>query len=79
MTKIWPDLPYPKGYANFGGPAGGCSLRARCPLMASTWLVETVLLNRQSNITLGPGRRSSKSDEQKIREKFGVLLDCSGV
>ena len=43
MTKFGPDLPFPKGYANFGGPAGGCSLRARCPLMAGMWLVEAVL------------------------------------
>ena len=70
MTKFWPDLPFPKGYANFGGPAGGCSLRARCPLMAGTWLVETVLLYRQSKSALGPGRQSSQDDGQKIREIF---------
>ena len=67
MTKFWPDLPFPKGYANFGGPAGGCSLRARCPLMAGTWLVETVLLFRPSDIPIGPGRRNSQGDEQKVR------------
>ena len=55
---------------------------ARCALASpqhGTWLVETVLLNRQSNTLLGPGRRSSKRDEQKIREKIDVLLHCSGV
>ena len=51
MTKISPDLPFPKGYANFGGPAGGCSLRARCPIMAGMWLVETVSF-RPSNFVL---------------------------
>ena len=78
MTKFWPHLPFPKGYANFGGPAGGCSLRARCPLMAGTWLVETVLPYRQSNIILQPGPRSRSGDEQKIRENFHVFIDCSG-
>ena len=78
MTNFSPDLPFPKGYANFGGPAGGCSLRARCPLMAGTWLVETVLPYRPSNIPLGPGRRSSQDDEQKIRETFHVFIDISG-
>ena len=68
MTKFWRNLPDPEGYANFGGPAGGCSLRARGPLMAGMWLVETVLPYSQSNIPLGPGRRSSQDDEQKIRE-----------
>ena len=77
-SKFWPDLSLPKGYANFGGPAGGCSLRARCPLMAGTWLVETVLLYRQSNIALQPGPRSRSGDEQKIREKFHVFIDISG-
>ena len=46
--------------------------------MAGTWLVETVLPYRQSNILLGPGRRSMIDDEQEIREKFHVLLICSG-
>ena len=78
MTKFCPDLPFPNGYANFGGPAGGCSLRARCPLMAGTLLVETVLRYRQSNILLGPGRRSSQDDEQKISENIYVFIDCSG-
>ena len=31
-----------------------------------------------SNTVLQPGRRSGQNDEQKIREKFYVLLDCSG-
>ena len=42
MTKFWPDLSFPKGYANFGGLAGGCSLRARCPVVAGMWLIEIV-------------------------------------
>ena len=42
------------------------------------WLVETVLLFRPSNILLGQGRRSSQGDEQKIREKHHVVIDCSG-
>ena len=46
--------------------------------MAGTWLVETVLLHRQSNIPLGPGRRSSQDDEQKIRENFYFFIDFSG-
>ena len=46
--------------------------------MAGTWLVETVLLYRQSNTALGPGRRSSQDDEQKIREKFYIFIDISG-
>ena len=29
--KFWPDLPNLKGYADFSGPAGGRSLRARVP------------------------------------------------
>ena len=44
MTKFWPDLPFPKGYANFGGPAGGCSLRARCPLWQGRKARETLVL-----------------------------------
>ena len=75
--KFWPDLPNLKGYAGFSGPAGGRSLRARVPFHG-TWLVETVLLNRQSNTSLRQGRRSSKSDEPKIREKLDVLLHSSG-
>ena len=26
MMKIWFDMQFPEGYANFSGPAGGCSL-----------------------------------------------------
>ena len=44
MTKFWPDLPFPKGYANFGGPAGGRSLRARCPLWQGGKARETLVL-----------------------------------
>ena len=39
MTKFWSDLTFPKGYANFGGPAGGCSLRARCPQRDVSFLI----------------------------------------
>ena len=31
MAKIWPDLPNLEGYANFSGPAGGCSLALAAP------------------------------------------------
>ena len=76
--KFWPEPPFPKSYAEKFGPVGGRSLRARCPLMAGTWLVETVLLYRQSNTPLGPGRRSSRDDEEKIRENCYVFIACSG-
>ena len=52
------------------GPLAG----ARCPLMAGTWLVETVLSYRPSNILLGPGRRSGQHDEQEIRENSTFTL-----
>ena len=74
MAKFWPDLPLRKGYANFGGPAVGCSLRARCPFMAGVWLVETVLFFRPSNTAPQPGPRSRSGDEQKIWEKFTLSL-----
>ena len=43
--------------------------------MAATWLVETVLSYRPSNVPLGPGRRSMIDDEQEIREnvKFSLV------
>ena len=66
--KFWLDLPFPKGYANFGGPAGGCSLRARCPLMAGMWLVEAVLLYRQSNTVISRGLEAAKMTNRKSRK-----------
>ena len=51
MTKFWPDLPFPKGYANFVGPGRGLLAARSLPLMAGTWLVETVLF-RPSKILL---------------------------
>ena len=65
MTKFWPDLPIPKGYANFGGPAGGCSLRARCPLMAGMWLVETVLLTVKANLFFSRGLEADPVTNRK--------------
>ena len=76
MTQFWQDLLFPKGYGNFGGPAGGCSLRARCPLMAGMWLVETVL--SQAILFFTGGRRSGASDERKIQENLYIFIDCSG-
>ena len=32
MTKFWPNMPNPEGYANFSGPAGGRSLALAAPL-----------------------------------------------
>ena len=78
MTKFWPDLPFPKGYANFGGPAGVCSLRARFHLLAGMWLVEAVLRYRQSSTILQLVLRSRSGDEHKIRENIHVFIDCSG-
>ena len=31
MTKFWPNMPFPKGNANFSGPAGGRSLALAAP------------------------------------------------
>ena len=31
MTKFWPNMPFPKGYVNFSGPAGGRSLALAAP------------------------------------------------
>ena len=54
---------------------------ARCALASPLWqhvACRDGLPFRPSNISLGPGRRSGQDDEQKIREKIHVLLDCSG-
>ena len=46
--------------------------------MAGMWLVEAVLPYRQNSTVLQPGPRSRSGDEQKIREKIYVFIDCSG-
>ena len=65
-----------KELRRFGGLAGGCSLRARCPLMAGMWLVETVL--SQAILFFTGGRRSGASGEREIRENLHIFIDCSG-
>ena len=74
MTEFWPDLPFPKVYANFGGPAGGCSLRACCPLMAGMWLVETVLLTVKANLFFSRGLEADPVTNRKPGKIFTSSL-----
>ena len=67
-----------QGLRQFFRPCRGPLAGARCLLMAGTWLVETVLPYRPSNISLGPGRRSTRHDEQEIRGKYHVFINISG-
>ena len=49
--QFWPEPPFPKSYAEKFGLAGGRSLALAAPLLAGTWLVETVSF-RPSKFTL---------------------------
>ena len=58
-------------------PCRGAARCALAPPFHGTWFVETVLLNRQSNTSLGPGRRSMKNANRIFEHLGHVFVNCA--
>ena len=74
MTKKLAGLAVSEGLRQFWRPCRGLLAGARCPVMAGTWLVETVLLTVKATLFFSRGVEAATMTNRKSGKIFTFSL-----